>query len=78
MCQHEGLELNGTRQILVCGDDINLLNENMNTIKRMREAVLQANRAADLEVNASKSFESGKVRIRGQNSKKSKSHSRRN
>jgi len=35
----EGLELNGTDRFLTYADDIKLLNENINTIKRNKDAL---------------------------------------
>jgi hypothetical protein len=46
----EELEFNGTYQLLVYVDNINVLDENMNIIKRNTEGLLQASRKVGLEV----------------------------
>jgi hypothetical protein len=48
-----GLELNGTH-LLVYADDINLLVDNINTIKEKTETLLGARRDVGLEINAEK------------------------
>jgi hypothetical protein len=49
-----GLELNGTHQLSLCADDVNLLNDSINFIKESTEALLEANRDIGLEINAEK------------------------
>jgi hypothetical protein len=48
------LEINGTCQLLVYADDINLLDKNINTTNRNKEILLDAREKVGLEVNAEK------------------------
>jgi hypothetical protein len=49
-----GLKLNGTLELLVYADDVNLLGERLNTIKKTTEAPTEGSKEAGLEVNTEK------------------------
>jgi hypothetical protein len=49
-----GLELNGTHQLLIYADDVNLLDDSVNTVKENKETLLEASRDIGLEINAEK------------------------
>jgi hypothetical protein len=50
----EGLKLNGTHQLVVYGDDVNILGGSVHAIKRNTEALVVASKEICLEVNAEK------------------------
>jgi hypothetical protein len=50
----DGLKLNGTHQLLVFADDVNILGRRVHTINANAEALMVASKETGLEVNAEK------------------------
>jgi hypothetical protein len=47
-----GLKLNQTLQLVVCADDVNLLEDNINTINKITEASIDGSKEVCLEVSS--------------------------
>jgi hypothetical protein len=52
--KQKGLKLNGTHQLLAYADDVNILGDNIDTIQKNTEALLDAGKEVGLEVNSEK------------------------
>jgi hypothetical protein len=50
-----GLKLKGTHQLLVYADDVDLMEDNIHTVKKYTEALIDANKEIGLEINVEKS-----------------------
>ena len=50
----DDLKLNGTHQLLVYADDVNILEGSVHTVKENAEALIVASKEIGLEVNADK------------------------
>jgi hypothetical protein len=46
-----GLKLNGTHQRLAYADDLNLLGDNIDIIKKTTETLIDSSKEIDLEIN---------------------------
>jgi hypothetical protein len=67
-----GLKLNGTHQLLAYTDDANLLGDNIDTMKKNTETLIDASKEVGLEINVKKSkymllSRSSQVYVAGQN-----------
>jgi hypothetical protein len=49
-----GLKLNGTHQLLAYADDVNLLGDNIDHIKKNKETLIGASKEVGLEINIEK------------------------
>jgi hypothetical protein len=49
-----GFKLNGTHQLLAYADDVNLLGDNVDTIKKNMETLIDASKEIGLEINVDK------------------------
>jgi hypothetical protein len=49
-----GLKLNGTHQLLAYADDVNLLGDNIDTVKKNTEILIDASKEVGLEINVEK------------------------
>jgi hypothetical protein len=49
-----GLKLNGTHQLLAYADDVNLLGDSIDTIKKNMETLFDASKEVGLEINIEK------------------------
>jgi hypothetical protein len=49
-----GLKLNGTHQLLVYVDDVILLGDNIDTVKKNTETLIDASKEVGLEINVEK------------------------
>jgi hypothetical protein len=49
-----GLKLNGTHQLLAYADDVNILGDNLDTLKKNTETLIDVSEEVDLEINVEK------------------------
>ena len=70
----EGLKLNGTHQLVVYADCVNILGESVHNVKKNEEALIVASKETGLDVNADKT----KYMVMSGDQKARRSHSMKN
>jgi hypothetical protein len=68
--KQEGLKLNRTHQIAACADGVNIVRENIDNVKKNKEALLDASKEVGLEVN----LEETTYKIMSRNQKTGQKH----
>jgi hypothetical protein len=63
----DGLKLNETHQLLACDDDVNLLADNIDTIKKTTQTLIEASKEVGLEINTKKTMLLSRQQNAGQN-----------
>jgi len=61
------LKMNGKHHVLVYADDVNSMGKNINTIKKITEAILATNKAVGLEENAEENMNKMKDNVKMHN-----------
>jgi hypothetical protein len=60
-----GLKLSGTHQLLIYADEVNLLNDNIDTTNKKRETLTDASKKLGLEVNTEKTEDVAQLKYLG-------------
>jgi hypothetical protein len=58
-----GLKLNGTHQLLAFADDVNLLGDNIDTIRKNTETLIDASKEVGLKINIESVLEKCFMRV---------------
>jgi hypothetical protein len=57
-------KLNGTHQLLAYADDVNLLGDNIDTIKKNTESLIDGSKEIGLEINVEKTYLVNRMKVK--------------